>query len=364
MADQLRKDYPWVKKPIIVNAPMAGFAGGDLAAAVTREGGIGMIGYDLADLNAAIERFKSNLASDPPPSSSSSSSSSLLSSSSSSSSPLPLGVGIIVFLSKLDVVLPVLEKHKPAIVWLFAATHFSDYQAWAREIRARTPETKIWVQIGSASAALEVANLCKPDVLVLQGSDAGGHGFQRGVSVVALFPETADLLRANGLGHMPLVAAGGLVDGRGVAAAMVLGAAAAVMGTRFLASPETVIHPDYRRAVLAAKDGALSTARSPIFDQLRGPNVWPELYDGRALTARSYEDWVGGVDIEKIRERYSDAAAGADKGFGAENLRGAVWAGAGVGLVNEVKPAGEIVREVRDDALARLRYSMEIVTDG
>jgi nitronate monooxygenase len=264
-------------------------------------------------------------------------------------STLPLGIGLLPFVSDLDDAMTVVAEYRPAIVWLFAVHEFADFGVWATKVRAASPQSKIWVQVGTVSAAVEIARLCSPalDGLVLQGSDAGGHGFEHGASIVSLLPEATDVLHANGFGSLPLIAAGGIVDGRGVAAALALGAAGVVMGTRFLGARETDLHPSYREAVLKARDGALSTVRAKVFDELKWENMWPDLYDGRALATESYRDHRVGVDIKRIRERYYEAAAREDEGFGG---RAAVWAGSGVGLVNEVMGATEIVKEVREEA--------------
>ncbi|KAI1453957.1 inosine monophosphate dehydrogenase [Annulohypoxylon moriforme] len=343
MDSNLRADYPWVSNPIIINAPMEASAGDELAVAVSKAGGIGMIGsaVNMADLEAKLERARASFASHP---------------SFSTRSTLPLGVDLLPFVSKMDKAMPLLVKYRPAILWLFAAREPDDYGTWAQAVRQQCPETKIWVQVGSATAALQVAKVCNPDVLVLQGADAGGHGVERGTGIVSLFPQAADTLQAEGFGHIPLVAAGGLVDGRGVAAALALGAAGVVMGTRFLAATEAIVHPQYRAAFLKAKDGALDTVRSKVFDLLQGPSVWPTMYDGRALATDSYVDSINGVPIERIRELHSEATADEDAGFG-KNPRAAVWVGASVGIVNDVKPAAEIVNEVRDSAISILSRS-------
>ncbi|KAK5000393.1 hypothetical protein LTR66_000750 [Elasticomyces elasticus] len=266
---------------------------------------------------------------------------------------LPIGVGLLPFVSKLEKALPVLEKFKPAVVWLFAANDFDDYKTWSARVREVTPRSKVWIQVGSVFAAVAVAKSCRPDVLVIQGIDAGGHGFEKGASIISLLPEVADTLAKHGFGDIPLVASGGIVDGRGAAAALALGAQGVVMGTRFLAAKETIIHPGYRTAVLAATDGGQSTVRAKIFDELRGPNIWPVLYDGRGLVTESYNDHAAGVDIAQIRSLHADALKSEHAGFG-ESRRATVWAGTGVGLVNRVQPAEDIVTEVRNGAFAAL----------
>jgi nitronate monooxygenase len=249
---------------------------------------------------------------------------------------------------KLEDALPIVEEYKPAIVWLFAAKELDDYAAWATALRKVSPTSKIWVQVGSVAAALHVAKTAKPDALCLQGADAGGHGYEKGAGIVSLVPEVLDAFVREGLLHIHLVASGGIVDGRGVAAALALGAQGVVMGTRFLASAEVTVHPVYQAAVLEARDGGQVTTRSKLFDQLRGPNPWPELYDGRSLTIQSHKDFVSGVSIEKIQKSHNAAVTAEHEGF-STGLRGraAIWAGTGIGLVNEVRSAAQIVKTVR-----------------
>ncbi|KAJ9659127.1 hypothetical protein H2198_003269 [Neophaeococcomyces mojaviensis] len=296
---------------------------------------------------------------------------------------LPLGVGFLVSFTKLDHVMQVLRSRTerkalpPAVMWFFAAEEPSvdTYTTWARNIRHHYAETKqyipqIWIQVGgSAVAALELAQSdAKPDALVVQGSDAGGHGMERGASIVGLIPETKSLFdRAYSGDRRPhLLASGGIVNAEGAAAALCLGAEGVIMGTRFLASPETIVpHPEYRERVLAAKDGAQSTIRAKVFDELKGPNIWPAAYDGRALVSKNWRDMhEGGVPIETIRESVAKAAKDADGGYGIGSDRAVVWCGTGVGLVNEMKKAGDVVVEVREGVstlLGTLRTNVDSV---
>jgi nitronate monooxygenase len=334
----LQAQLPWTASPLIVNAPMAGFAGGNLASAVTLAGGLGMIGglFNMDDvrkeLGIAAEALKAHPIS-------------------SSTGTLPIGVGFLLFVLKLADVLPMVEEYKPIVVWLFVPTSLDDYAKWVAAVRKVSPESKIWIQLGSVAAALHVARTARPDVLCLQGADAGGHGFEKGASIISLLPETSDALAREGFSHIPLVASGGIADGRGVAAALALGAQGVVMGTRFLASKEVNIHPVYQEAVLEAQDGGQVTTRSKLFDQLRGPNIWPELYDGRGLVAQSHKDYANGVSLEEIQRLHSEDVSGEDRGFktGLEG-RAAIWAGTGVGLVKEVQSARDIVKSVRRQA--------------
>ena len=316
---------------------MEGFAGGELAVEVTLAGGLGFIG-GTTDVTAELELASSIMARD-------------------SSFPehtdktLPIGVGFLVFITDIEKVLHAVAKWKPKVVWLFAAKRLQDYQVWAEKIREATAgESQIWIQLGSVAAALEVLRTAKPEVVVAQGSDAGGHGFDRGAGIISLIPEMRDELDQNEFKNVSIVAAGGIADGRGVAAALTLGAEAVVMGTRFLASKEVRISDDkYRQAVLQGKDGGQYTVRNKVFDELRGPSIWPEGYDGRAVVSTSYRELLDGASTEELRSKAMKAEEDKGKDYGV-NGRSAVWAGTGIGLVNTVQSARYIVLEVRESA--------------
>jgi len=226
----------------------------------------------------------------------------------------------------------------------------ADLVAWTKQLRnASDGKSRIWIQVGTVAAALEAAKLCKPDVLVIQGTDAGGHGLAKSSSIISLLPECADALAQAGHGDIPLIAAGGIADGRGVAAALTLGASGVCMGTRFLASPEAVISDGYKNAVIAAKDGGITTARTSVYDRLRGTTGWPATYNARGVLNQSFWDSEKGMDDEKNKEKYVEAMDLGDAGWGDQG-RMATYAGSGVGLVRKVVPAGDIVQEVIRDA--------------
>lgn len=317
---------------------MAGFAGGALASAVTRAGGLGMIGsaFDMDALRKELRIAADAIAAD---------------SKFPSLETLPVGVGFLPFALKLEDALPVVEEYKPVVIWLFAAKELDHYATWADAMRRVSPASKIWVQVGSVAAALQIARTANPDTLCLQGADAGGHGFEKGAGIISLVPEACDALAREGFAHISIVASGGIVDGRGVAAATILGAQGVVMGTRFLASREVVVHPKYQAAVLEADDGGQVTTRSKLFDQLRGPNIWPELYDGRSLVVQSHKDFTSGVELAKIQELHNAAVGEEDRGYNTGlQGRAAIWAGTGVGLVQDSCGAAEIVERAREDA--------------
>lgn len=332
----LRNQFPWIKEPLIINAPMADNAGGLLAATVTLAGGFGLVGSKV-DMN--ITKRELSIAKD-----------AFATSPHSQSETLPVGVGFLPFILKLESALEVVKEFQPAVVWLFAAKEFDDYAVWAEAVREVSPKSQVWVQAGSVTSALQIAEQTKPEAICLQGADAGGHGFEKGAGIISLLPETADALEAADF-KVPLLASGGIMDGRGVAAAVSLGAAGVVMGTRFLASKEVLVHPVVQASILEAQDGGQVTTRSKLFDKLRGPNIWPEVYDGRSLVIKSHKEYVEGVSLDEIQKKHNEALKEEDLGWktGLEG-RAAIWAGTGVGLAKEVNSASDIVQNVREDA--------------
>lgn len=342
----LKDRFPWVKQPLVINAPMADNAGGLLAATVTLAGGFGLIGSKV-DMNTTKREL--GIAKE------------ALTFSSvfrSESKTLPVGVGFLPFIVNLDSALEVVSEFKPAVVWLFAAKEFADYAVWAKAMREASPGIEVWVQAGSVASALQIAEQTNPEAICMQGADAGGHGFEKGAGIISLLPETADALEAAGL-KASLLASGGIMDGRGAAAALSLGAAGVVMGTRFLASKEALVHPIVQASIIEAKDGGQVTTRSKLFDQLRGHNIWPEVYDGRSLVIKSHKEYLEGVSLEEIQQRHNNALKDYDLGWktGLEG-RAAIWAGTGVGLAKDVESANDIVQKVRNEA----RKSLTLAT--
>lgn len=332
----LNTAYPWTRSPLIANAPMRLIALAPLAFAVSQAGGFGWLaaGTDVTDLKKELQTVADQVAQNPVPGSSSDS--------------LPIGVGFINWGVELETALEALREHIPAAVWFFAPRKNEDLVEWTRNIREVSKgKTKIWIQIGTVVDAIEVARSCHPDVLVVQGADAGGHGLAHGAGIVSLLPEVADSLRGMGMGSIPLVAAGGIVEGRGAAACLALGGSGVVMGTRFLASKEANIAKGYQVDVLRTTDGGRSTVRTSVYDTLRG-TVWPRQYGGRGIINQSYLDAQNGMIIDENKRLYEEALQKGDHGWG-ESGRITAYAGCGVGLVKEVKYAKEIIDEVRQD---------------
>ncbi|KAK0719145.1 hypothetical protein B0H67DRAFT_486666 [Lasiosphaeris hirsuta] len=359
--DKLVNTYPWMKPPFIVSAPMRAITGPELAVSVFRAGGLGFIGpgpdasSTATNLSTAHALLFPHDAPDPIPCRNPAFAMH-------ETGPLPLGVGFQLWNGSLGTAAAAVECHRPRAAWLFAPRHGQpEVDAWAAALRAASPSTQIWLQIGTLAEALAaVASPHPPDVLVVQGAEAGGHGRAAdGAGFVTLLPEIADAVRGSGI---PLFAAGGVVDGRGVVAALGVGAAGVAMGTRFLAAREARIARGYQDEVVRARDGGRNTVRTHLWNHLRGTFGWPAEWSPRGVVNRSWVEEREGVGFDALKERHDEVVREGDKAWGPEG-RTATYAGAGVGLVKEVKGAGEIMDEVRKDAFCILRDLMDSCPD-
>lgn len=343
--------YYDAEQPLIICAPMRLLAGPTLVHTVTEASGLGFLGAGVPgrDITSSgiTDLCTATLALSPP-------------------SLVPhgatglvhnFGIGFLLVNlppNALEIAidgLNALDK-PPCAIWLFPAPATEVLKRWTGAFREYFRDTKIWIQVTSVAEAVAVTETCDADVLVVQGTDAGGHGAAVGASIMTLLPEIFDhpvIKEKVDSGELYLVAAGGIADGRGVAAAYMLGAAGAVVGTRFLASKECQITKGYQQAVVEANDGGVSTARTSVYDNLRN-TPWPEGYNGRSIKNLSWHDADAGVAQEELKEKFDLAMQMGDDAWG-ENGRATTYAGTGVGLVREVKGAGEIVEEMRRDAL-------------
>jgi nitronate monooxygenase len=353
MASALTRLHPWLKVPLIVSAPMLNAATPALAVAVSQAGGIGFIagGTKLVSLDASLNDVSALLRAGNSPHSHVKTA---------ADTQLPIGVGFQLWGSKLDMAVAAVAKHNPAIVWLFAPTQTEDFASWSQGLRRATDgKTKIWIQVGSVEEARQAVRLAEPDVLVVQGSDAGGHGLSRSASVVSLVPEVLDMLESVDRAGIPVLAAGGITEGRGVAAALALGASGVVMGTRFLAAHEAGVAKGWQNEIIRVSDGGRSTNRSTLCDRLKETEGWPACYDGRAVENKGHEDERRGMpDRENVALYMSELAQG-DSAWGLHG-RMVTYAGTGVGLIRQVKPAADIVSEVRSSAGKALRRAVEV----
>jgi nitronate monooxygenase len=194
------------------------------------------------------------------------------------------------------------------------------------------------------------------DVVVAQGAEAGGHGALRGT--LSFVPEAADHLAR----HAPqtlLLAAGGIADGRALAAALLLGADGVLVGTRLWASQEALVPPAHQQALLRSTgDDTLRTRIPDIVRQL----PWPAGFTARIRRNAFTQRWQGKeqeLQAAAATEglRYREAAAAGD----AENT--GVWFGEAAGVIDAIEPAGEIVQRMAADAATRLRAQAAALRD-
>ncbi|HEY3081847.1 MAG TPA: nitronate monooxygenase [Chloroflexota bacterium] len=181
------------------------------------------------------------------------------------------------------------------------------------------------------------------DVIVAQGTEGGGHVGH--VSTLALVPAVVDAARGR-----PVVAAGGIADGRGLAAALMLGADGVLMGTRFLATPEAPVPPSYKQAIVDA------SGSDTVFTQI--PDLAPEVsWPGalsRVLRNRFVERWLGRE--EELRRQGAEAGQAATAARARDDREEMkLFAGQSSGLIGSIEPAGQIVRRVSAEAEALLR---------
>jgi len=304
-------DVLGIEAPIL-QAGMSTFTSAELVAAVSNAGGLGILGALLRpvdELRAEIRRIRTLTT-------------------------RPFGVNhVIAHLdpAALDVTL---EERVPVL-----SLAWGDPAPLAA--RAHAAGVRVVHQVATVADAAQAA-AAAVDVIVGQGTDGGGHvGF---VGTIALLPAVVDAARG-----IPVVAAGGIADGRGLAAALALGAEGVLMGTRFLATPEAPIPDAWRRAIVAADGGA--TVRTAAFDRAVAM-PWPGA-EVRAIRNAFLGEWA---------ERPDDAERNAAY-LGPQLMRALTagdfalfppMAGQSCGIITAVLPAGEVVNRVVAEARATL----------
>ncbi|RSO09392.1 nitronate monooxygenase [Streptomyces sp. WAC 06783] len=313
------------------------FAGGtaDLAVAVTTAGGIGAVGAALMHpdhLRELIHEIRADVGE------------------------APFHVNLITYFDNAEHVRVCVEERVPIVSY-----HWGHPPA--EQIgRLRAAGVSVWEQVGTAEAA-ECAVADGVEVVVAQGWEAGGHNYG-GLPTMVGVPAVVDAVGERAL----VLAAGGITDGRQVAAALCLGADGVWVGTRLLASPQAQVHPEHHRRLIASRGE--DTVRTAVF----GPE-WPDFNPMRVQRDRVVAQWHDRLD-EVPADRHALEEVGTTV-FQGERMvlrkfnvfppvpgTEADWEempwlmGQGVGLVHEVRPAGDIVREMMGEAervLSRFR---------
>lgn len=258
------------------------------------------------------------------------------------------GVGFITWsLARQPQLLDLALEQRPGAVWL----SFGEPAQFAQRIKAAGAKLVCQVQTEAmARTALDAG----ADLLVAEGAEAGGHGVSRGT--LALVPAIADLAGP----RVPVAAAGGIADGRGLAASLMLGASGVAVGTRFYATVEAAGFDAAKQRIVAASGD--DSMRSVVFDISRR-NVWPAPFTGRCLQNEHLRRWAG-REVDLLRamgvegERYAAARAAGDFDTAA------VIAGEASGLIHDIAPAAEIVDRMVREAVALLRNAPGSVVTG
>ncbi len=290
----------------VVLAPMGGVAGGALAAAVSEGGGLGVLGAGVGDLTWLATECELARA----------------------GTRKPWGIGFLSWAIDAAIVEAAIAQ-SPAAIML----SFGDPAPFTDAIRAAGIPIIVQVtDLAEARRALDVG----ADVVVAQGAEAGGHGGGR--ATLPFVPAVVDIA-----GSVPVLAAGGIGDGRGLAAALVLGGAGAVIGTRFEATHEALITDDEAKVMVAA--GAEDTTQGRALDVVRD-SPWPAQYPARTLRNKVTDAWEG-------REAEIDDATKAEYRDGVD--RGdldylPIWAGEALDLITGQDSATALVGRIADEA--------------
>jgi NAD(P)H-dependent flavin oxidoreductase YrpB (nitropropane dioxygenase family) len=306
----------------IIQAPMGGAVGPALAAAVSNAGGLGTLALWRADEQTLRQQIRETRA----------------------LTAKPFAVNLNLEFPQQERLDICLQEGVPVISFFWRDPS-------ALVARAKSGGAIVLHTVGTAAEARHAVEL-GVDVVVAQGWEAGGH--VRGkVATMPLVPAVVDAV-----GPVPVIAAGGIADGRGLAAALALGASGAWIGTRFLASNEAAIHPRYRQLVLQATEDD-----TVYLDELFNVG-WPKA-PHRVLRNSTVAAWEAagrpatgqrpgeGEVVATSKSagpivRYRSYTPGPDAEGDIDAL--SLWAGQSAALVRKIQPAAEIVREIESEA--------------
>lgn len=307
-----------IEHPIVL-APMGGVSGGALAAAVSNGGGLGLVGGGRSDpawLNRELAIVTEQ-------------------------TDRPWGAGLLSW-AVTPATVEHLLSYRPHAVLLA----FGDPRPLAEPVKAAGVPLIIQVtDLGEAREALEVG----ADLIVAQGEEAGGHGGGR--ATLPFVPIVVDLAAPT-----PVLAAGGIADGRGLAAALALGACGALIGTRFLATFEALTAPSVVKAIL--EGAGEDTERNRVLDIAMGAG-WPARYPGRALRSAFVDQWRGReAELERDEAAKDEYRAAFKRG---DEAALPVWASEAIDLITEMASATDLVGAIASDAEQALARAVTLV---
>lgn len=308
-----------IRHPVLL-APMAGVSGGALAAAVSQAGGLGLIGGGYGDADWLTRAFDD-------------------------AGDARVGVGFITWaLARQPHLLDFALDRNPAALML----SFGDFRPFLDRIRSAQLKFIVQVQtLDQARAAVDAG----VDAIVAQGTEAGGHGGSR--ATLPFVPAVVDIAQG-----IPVIAAGGIADGRGVTAALALGATGALCGTTFFASDESLASESAKQAALNGSGD--DTERSSVFDVARDLD-WPSDWNLRTLRNTFTRRWSGDMatlnqNLAAERDRFNAAAAADDTDIVP------VIVGEAADLIQARRSAQAILHEMMAQAEDRVRCLGKFVT--
>lgn len=306
-----------IRHPILLGGMAGGHTSVALAAAVSNAGGLGTLGLGrtpASQIPAEIRQLRAVTAH-------------------------PFGVNFLLFNADEAAIAAALAERPPVFAAAWARPE-QDLAALFR--RAREAGSIVLYQAGTVPEARR-AQAAGADIIVAQGTEGGGHvGW---MASMALVPMIVDVV-----GSTPVLAAGGIADGRGLAAALALGAQGILLGTRFLATRESPLHPNFKQAILDS-DGH-DTLLTEIPDLARG-NVWPGAM-ARVRRNAFIERWAGRE--WELRARQAEALAVLQKAAAAGDAETAtLFLGQDAGLIHDLPGAGELVERISAEAEALLQ---------
>jgi NAD(P)H-dependent flavin oxidoreductase YrpB (nitropropane dioxygenase family) len=251
----------------------------------------------------------------------------------------PFGVNFLLFVAREPAIEAALNARPPVFS---AAWARADQDLRALFGRAHEVGSQVMYMVGTVPEALR-AKAAGADVIVAQGTEGGGHvGWMASMAVLPMIVDA--------VGPTPVLAAGGIADGRGLAAALALGAQGALLGTRFLATKESPLHPNFKQAVLDS-DGH-DTVLTEIPDIARA-NVWPGAM-ARSRRNAFIERWAGRE--WELRARQPEVAAALGRAQETGDVDNAtLLIGQDAGLIHDIPPASEVVERIVAEAEALLK---------
>jgi enoyl-[acyl-carrier protein] reductase II len=306
LCDRLGIEYP------IVLAGMGGVSMHQLVAAVSNAGGLGVIGAATLDARGLREEIRQTRA----------------------RTDKPFAVDLLAPIP--DMIRPQMQVVFEEGIRIFVAG-LAVPRDFIDEMHDRG--MTVIVMIGKVRHAVKSA-AAGADIVAAQGTEAGGHTGE--IGTLALVPQVVDAVQ------IPVLAAGGIADGRGVVAALALGAQGVVIGTRFIATPEAQAAPEYREAILHSGESDTLRTRCYTGKPARAiRNSYNEAWEGRADQIQPFPMQVG-VSVSQGVMDYMGVGRGADPD------RTFMPAGQGMGLIRQIKPAGQVLADIVGEAHAVL----------